>query len=161
MNAERLCFFCEVKGVVGDDWLGQELTDAGPDQIVGGSRPDPAFNRLSEDIHTAAKQFDAVNAARAHPNVLAFVNYDPTCGVQDVLAVLTGKFYTDGDRADPIYTRYSEGRVRLEKLRIDMYLWIEARDGHHFLYTTAHEEHFHRLAGLFGSDPNRMQRLDA
>ncbi len=45
---EEFAFFCEVKSIDADTGL-------------DGLRNDPVFNRLTSDIHEAAKQFNAVN----------------------------------------------------------------------------------------------------
>ena len=61
MNGDSLAFYCEVKTVQEDDWLEQQLANAPPGTLVGGSRPDPTYNRISNHIHSAAGQFEAVN----------------------------------------------------------------------------------------------------
>src|SRR5436309_9501266 len=60
--------YCEAKHVQHDDWLDEHLREAGPLQIVGGSRPDPIPNRLTGHIHKAAQQFAAVNPDRDYTN---------------------------------------------------------------------------------------------
>ena len=61
--------------------------------LVGGSRNDPVYNRIADDIHQAVRQFDAVNPDLEHPNVLAFLN-DPGSHSDygDLIGVLTGQF---------------------------------------------------------------------
>ncbi|GAB6040370.1 hypothetical protein [Endothiovibrio diazotrophicus] len=108
-------FFYEVKGSPEDSWLDKELEEAKPYQLVGGSRNDPIFNRLTNDIHQAIKQLDAVNGERKNPNVLALVNHDEMCGFNDLLGVLTGNYYTEDGDAHPIYSQFSHGRIRDEK----------------------------------------------
>ena len=83
-------FYCEVKSIQKDGWLDRKFEEAEPGELVGGARKDSIFNRLTDDIHKAAKQFAAVNAAIDRPNVLAFVNHDRMCGFLDLVAVLTG-----------------------------------------------------------------------
>src|ERR1035441_7478237 len=113
--------YCEAKHVQYDQWLDMQLADAEPLEIVGGARHDPIFNRLADHIHTAAKQFDAVNHGRKFPNILVFTNSDRQCGFPDLLSVLTGNFYSENGAAEPIYKAVSEGRIREEKLTIDLY----------------------------------------
>jgi hypothetical protein len=72
MAADSLAFYCEVKTVQEDDWLDQQLAQVPLGTIAGGARPDPTFNRLSNHIHGAVGQFDAVNEGCVLPNVLAF-----------------------------------------------------------------------------------------
>ena len=56
-RGDDLVFYCEVKSVERDRWLDDKLDSVVPGTTVGGSRDDPTFNRLTADIHTAAKQF--------------------------------------------------------------------------------------------------------
>lgn len=88
-NGEFL-FYCEVKSSPEDRWLDEHLNNAAPGELVGGLRNDPIFNRLTSDIHGAVKQFDAINKDQKHPNILALVNHDDTCGFNDLLGILTG-----------------------------------------------------------------------
>ena len=53
--------FCEVKSVMHN--------------FLDGGRPDPTFNRLTNDIHDAMKKFNAQNDTLAYSNILAFVNF--------------------------------------------------------------------------------------
>jgi hypothetical protein len=122
-QGEELVLYCEAKHVQRDEWLDKKLKNAKPLELVGGLRPDPIFNRLSNHIHEAAQQFNAVNPDHRYPNVLVFVNSDRHCGVADLRSVLTGNFYAKDGSVEPIYTEYSEGRIREEKLAIDLYIW--------------------------------------
>ena len=158
---DQFCFFAEVKSVRGDDWLSRELEHASPGQIIGGARPDPVFNRLTADIHAAVKQYDAVNRNREHPNVLALVNYDQICGLPDLLGVITGNFYADDGSRDAIYRQYSEGRMKSDRLKVDLYLWLGPRDEHHFLFTPVHQGHHLSLCSWFGKDPSAIKSVDA
>lgn len=125
MDGESLAFYCEVKTVQEDDWLEQQFANAPAGTLVGGSRPDPTYNRISSHIHSAAGQFESVNGGCEYPNVLVFVNHDLHAGVQDLVSVLTGNAYTDSGAILPWYRAYSEGRIREEKERIHLYLWID------------------------------------
>ena len=107
-----LLFLLEVKEVAADEWL-------------GGERSDPRFNRLSADVHEAVKQFDSVNPDRQLPNVLAFVNRDSMCDSRDLLGVLTGYALTTEGEKLALYEKYSLGRIREERFRVDTYLWLE------------------------------------
>jgi hypothetical protein len=115
--------YCEAKHVQHDDWLAAKLESAQPLELVGGLRPDPIFNRLSNHIHEAAQQFKAVNPEHAYPNVLVFANSDSQCGFPDLRSVVTGNFYAQSGVVEPIYAEYSDGRIREEKLLIDAYIW--------------------------------------
>ncbi len=124
-NDEVLVFYCEVKSIEDDRWLEKKLETASPGQLVGGDRSDPVFNRLSDDIHTAAAQFSAVNPQVQVPNVLVFVNHDSICDEQDLAGVVTGKFLAEDGSAHRVYEKFSEGRIKDEKFEIGAYVWIE------------------------------------
>lgn len=154
-----LIFYCEVKSVSEDRWLAEHVAAAPPGTIVGGGRPDPIFNRLTDDIHTAVKQFDAVNPDLTEPNVLAFVNHDRLCDLGDLLAILTGDLFAEDGSRHPIYRRFSHGRVRADVGRIHLFIWIE-RDGHvHYLFSDNSPEYYRLLCGLFGRDPDGLPEM--
>jgi hypothetical protein len=153
--------FCEAKHVQIDNWLDKELEGAQPLEIVGGMRHDPIFNRLVGHIHKAYKQFMAVNRDRNYPNVLVFVNSDRQCDNRDLVAVMTGNFYVEGGGAEPIYTVYSEGRIKEEKFAIDLYIWFEESRGQNqkgFHYFIEDGPHYAELCALLGSDSSKHVR---
>lgn len=160
MYGTALAFYCEVKTVQEDDWLEQELAQVPPGTVAGGARPDPTFNRLSTHIHGAVKQFDAVNQDCVHPNVLAFVNHDSHAGINDLVSVLTGNAYTDSGLVLPWYRTYSEGRIREEKERIHLYLWLDvgAPEPRKF-WMQSHDAHHLTLCRYLGVDPVRIKQI--
>ena len=126
----ELVAYCEAKHVQHDVWLDQQLESAEPLQLVGGSRFDPVFNRLTAHIHKAAQQFAAVNPERVYPNILVFANFDEACEFQDqMLGVLTGNIYAEGGIVDPIFKEFSDGRIMYEKMTIDVYIWWDGWKG--------------------------------
>lgn len=104
-------FFCEVKSVESDEWL-------------EGGRPDPTFNSISNKIHEAVKQFRSVNPDRKLPNVLVLCNHHDMRDSLDLKSVLTGLFYADDGTTHKIYGQFSDGRIKNEKMEIDLYVWI-------------------------------------
>ncbi|MGA7323141.1 MAG: hypothetical protein WBX25_01340, partial [Rhodomicrobium sp.] len=84
-----LTAYCELKSPR-DDWLDDQLTQAPPGNIVGGSRKDPTFNRLARRVEKAVGQFDRVNTAHELPNILVFVNHDPASHINDLRETSTG-----------------------------------------------------------------------
>lgn len=157
-----LVAYCEAKHVQHDDWLDRKLEAAQPMELVGGLRHDPIFNRLVGHIHKAYKQFMAVNQNREFPNVLVFVNSDSQCDNRDLVAVMTGNFYVEGGGAEPIYSVYSDGRIREEKFAIDLYLWFDESKGEDqkgFHYFVANGPHYAALCALIGSDPSKHLHL--
>jgi len=128
----ELLFLLEIKEVAADDWL-------------GGERPDPRFNRLTADIHEAAKQFDSVNPDRQLANVLAFVNRDSMCDSRDLIGVLTGNALTSQGSRLPLYEKYALGRIREERLRIDTYLWLDESGTFQVFLNDVDTRHSNRL----------------
>lgn len=145
-HGQEFASYLEVKEIAYDNWL-------------SGTRPDPIFNRLTDDINTAVKQFDSVNPDLNHPNVLAFVNNDRMCGSLDLIGVLTGHLLLEGGGMAPIYLAYSEGRIRDRKNRIHLYLWFDSFKANKVLFNKADKRHFTRLCGFFGFDPERIQDI--
>ncbi len=155
-QGQDLAFYCEVKSLSQDEWLDKQLEAAKPGEIVGGSRPDPTYNRVSKKIHEAVKQFDGVNPNMVHPNVLVFVNHHKGLGVPDLRLVYTGEVITDSGRQLAIFRKFSEGRIRDEKRRIHLFVWIDVFNGEpndFRLYNLDSPEYLDRLCDYFGSDP--------
>lgn len=158
----KFVLFCEAKHVQHDDWLDKQLDEAPPMKLVGGSRPDPVYNRLTTHIHNAAKQFQAVNPDHKFPNVLVFANSDHHCGMTDLVSVLTGNFYSDSGSVDPIFKGFSEGRIREEKYLIDLYVWHNdfagAKQTEQFFWNEG-SPHYQALCTLLGSNPENHKRI--
>lgn len=144
-----LAFFLEIKEIKHDSW-------------ARGARPSPIFNRLTDDIHTAVKQFGSVNPDLEHPNVLAFVNNDRRCGSLDLIGVTTGHLLLKGAGVAPIYLNYSEGRIRDEKHRIHLYLWFDCRafKADHKFFNMFDTRHLARLCEYFGIRPDALTLID-
>ena len=157
-QGDTLVFFCEVKEVAEDTWLKQKLDKALPGEIVGGARPDPIYNRVSNKIHEAVTQLDAVNPDRKYPNVLVFLNNDRMADQNDLRAVLTGAVPLQGGGTFPGFKEYSEGRIREEKWRIDLFIWIDEKNNKP-LYTFTERNVTHRdtLLKLLGVSPSMIQ----
>jgi hypothetical protein len=113
-NGTELLAYCEAKHIQRDDW-------------AGGLRPDPVFNRISNHIHEAVQQFNAVNPDRAYANILVFANSDCMCDARDLDSVITGLFRAACGEDEAIYAQYSEGRIKKEKHMIDLYIWWDTQ----------------------------------
>ncbi|HME42306.1 MAG TPA: hypothetical protein VKF36_04400 [Syntrophorhabdales bacterium] len=146
-RGDELAFFCEVKEIAKDPWL-------------DGLRSDPIFNRLTDDIHTAIKQFDSVNPDLQYPNVLAFVNNDHMCGALDLVGVLTGHLLLEGGGSAPIYRKYSQGRIQEEKNRIHLYLWVDSFKANKVLFNTTDSRHLNQPCEWFSFKPEAIERID-
>lgn len=153
--------YCEVKNSEKDKWLDELLTEAPLGEIVGGTRKDPVFNRLTAHIHKARKQFDAVNPNEEYPNVLAFHNEDKNVGFLDLLAVTTGNFFAEGGGVFPIYKNYSEGRVKEDIERIHLFIWLDDFKPHRFLFNTINSKFQNKLCSIFGFDPEKLELVES
>jgi hypothetical protein len=149
--------YSEAKHIQEDTWLEDQMAAAPAGVPVGGLRPDPIFNRISNHIHRAAKQFLAVNPDHVYPNVLVFTSSDHLCTLKDLVSVFTGNFYADSGAVEYIYGQFSDGRIREEKYVIDAYVWHDdqpnAQDKIRLLKSS---KHFNGLCALFGVDPSKI-----
>src|SRR5258708_13155229 len=75
MAGDSLAFYCEVKTVQEDDWLDQRLAEVPPGTLAGGSRPDPAYNRISNHIHAAHAHFPSLHPPSAFPHHHSYAPY--------------------------------------------------------------------------------------
>jgi len=158
-NDNVLFSYCEVKNAQKDTWLDDKLVEANPGEIVGGLRKDPVFNRLSTHIHTARKQFDAVNKNEELPNILAFYNEDEQSGFLDLMAVTTGNFFAEGGAVFPIYKHISEGRVKEDIAKIHLFIWLDAHKPHRFLFNTINLKFQSELCSTFGFNPEKLELI--
>ena len=149
-------FFCEVKSIDNDKWLDDNSIPYLLALLPEGYVP-LVFNCLVSDIHQAIKQFDAVNPDTKHPNVLAFVNHDSICGIHDLYGVYTGNFLSDDGSKNSIYKKYSDGRIKKEKLKIHMFLWLNVPGNHHFMFTGVDTTHHNNLCKWLGKDPSSIK----
>jgi hypothetical protein len=160
-SSNDLLFYCEVKSIKKDEWLDTQIAAVPPGEIAGGLRKDPIFNRLTDDIYEASKQFDAVNPDLAFPNVLAFVNHDSGCGFLDLIAVLTGNAMTEGSGAIPIYRLYSEGRIKGKKDRIHLFIWLDDFKPLRLLFSQKNENHHKLLCSYWNINPATIKIIDS
>jgi len=145
-RGDEFVLYAEAKHIQEDNW-------------EGGLRNDPIFNRLSNRIHEAAKQFAAVNPDHQFPNVLIFTNSDHVCSAQDLKCVLTGDQEIDGGPPEPMFKNISEGRIREEKHSVDLYVWNDVYLGadQRFIKLFAGESKHERLRSLL--QPEAKQAL--
>jgi len=151
--------FCEAKHLQRQDWLDKRLDNAELGQLVGGIRADPIFNRLTEYVHEAVKQFNSLNPKHEHPNTLFLANSDRVSDVLDLIAVLDGMFRGESGVRQPIYTRYSEGRIREERFTVDLIIWWNAwmnKEPQRVWYPSIHHQ---RVCELLGWDVHSSLQL--
>jgi len=159
LQGGKVVAFCEVKSPR-DDWLDEQLDRAPIWQIVGGPRPDPTFNRIARHVEKAASQFDAVNADRAHPNILVFVNHADATGFGDLLETLTGTFHTSSGEQFPTVRHISGGRIGSARTKIDLYAWIDlkTRRVQGYLFNDLTPHHVQAVCDLLGLDAAAIER---
>jgi hypothetical protein len=157
---DRFAFFCEVKTSKKDSWLDEQLKKVRVGYIAGELRKDPIFNRITNDIYEASKQFDAVNPSQEFPNVLAIVNHDQQCGFNDLLAVLTGNFFADDGSMHPIYARFSEGRIKEKKDKIHLYIWIDEVKPDRLLFSQTNRPLHLNLCDFFDVNADDIRQID-
>lgn len=84
------------------------------------------FGRLEDKVHKAACQFADVNPYRVFPNVLAWVVHEWRARVLDLELILAGQLTAaDAGPVLPFTPRYCGGRIRAERLSIDLHLWFQ------------------------------------
>jgi hypothetical protein len=121
---------CEVKSFQRDEWLENQMKGAKPGEAAGGLRNDPIFNRISNAIHTAVKQFESVNSDHRLLNFLVLMNHDTSARSEDLDRVLTGFEDPRHGNFERTCEQFSDGRIREEKSKIDLYVWADIlKDG--------------------------------
>jgi hypothetical protein len=126
MKRSKLVAYCEVKTFERDEWINKMLDAANPGELVGGGRRDPIYNRIANAIHTAAKQLEDANSNHDVLSVLLLVNRDKMAKYQDLVSVIAGKWDPLAGIHDRAHLQFSEGRIRQERFKIDLYIWLDA-----------------------------------
>jgi hypothetical protein len=159
LNDGVLAFYCEVKTIEPDLWLDRQLEDADAGELVGGTRNDPIFNRLTAHIERAVTQFDAVNPDIKVPNVLCFANHDKLCSVGDLHSVVTGRFFAEDGSRDPIYKKFSDGRIKDAIPRIHLFCWWQFGKGPHMAFTQVDPDKHLALCRLLRVNPDDVKTI--
>jgi hypothetical protein len=142
----NLVFFCEIKTIARDEW-------------AGGSRNDPVYNRLSTKIHEAVNQFNTINPDLKYPNVLVFINHnnEGRCGVIDLYSVFTGFAKIEGGGVFPGFTKFSEGRIKGEKNRIHLFIWVKEDKAPNYLFNEDNKIYVEKLCSYFDINPRDIK----
>jgi hypothetical protein len=156
---DRFVFFCEVKTINKDRWLDDLMASTSPGQIVGGGRDDPRYGRIANKIHEAVQQFKSVNPEWIHPNVLIFINHDDCCGPLDLIAVTSGYFLADNGSRHKIFGKFSDGRIKEEKFKIDLYIWLDSNKRKFYLFNFANKKHLRELCTLFSVKQSSIKEV--
>jgi hypothetical protein len=154
--------YCEVKSFQRDEWVEGLMKGAAASEVAGGLRHGPIFNRISNAVHTASTQFESVNSSRLLLNFLVMVNHDTSAGYKDLVHVLTEFEDPLNGIFDRTCMELSEGRIREEKGRIDLYLWINAtRQGNlgqpSFYFSDSQTRS--KVCDLLGIDPTKIRDI--
>jgi len=95
--------------------------------------------------------------------MLFFQKSDSACKMMDLVgAVLRGTFYAEGGAVDPIYKKFSEGRMKDGKLTIDIYLWLDSWKTvpqRIKSYCWEDSKHFERVCELLHKDPKNQTHI--
>jgi hypothetical protein len=137
-------FFLEVK----------EVRSSSSDSAL---RKDPTFNRLTDDVHTATKQFRSVNPDHEHPNVLAIVNNDQMCGTIDLVGIVTGNLMLEDGENAPIYMKYAKGRANADIKQMDLIAWFDAYKADQCYFIGP--PYCDRICKIFGIDPSEIKSV--
>jgi hypothetical protein len=157
--------YCEVKSFLKDNWLDAQLEEAADGELVGGLRPDPIFNRISNAIHTAFRQFESVNPDHRLLNFLFLVNHDIHAKTEDFDRVFTG--YEDPRHGilEATCIQYAGGRIREEKKAIDLYIWLDfelsKQMPFHWYLFFGNPDKRHEVCDLLGIDPQEIKDIQS
>jgi hypothetical protein len=120
--------YCEVKSSTDGD-LFELPDDLAPGEIRVEVHKDPAIFSLARHIAKAARQFEAANPDRSHPNILIIVNHARRKGPADLRMALEGIRAPDGRRFFPLVNDDDKWGVQedvWEAARsIDLYVWVD------------------------------------
>jgi ribosomal protein L30 len=122
--------YCEMKAPT-DGALFDVPDDLAPGEIRAEVRKDPAIFNLARHIARAAKQFNAANPDRAHPNILVFVNHARRKGPADLRMALEGIPAPGGGRLFPLVNEADQWDVQKDVWEaarsIDLYVWFDPK----------------------------------
>jgi hypothetical protein len=109
-----LFFYAEVKSVLTGDPTGPIMWDT-------------VYNNLTQDLHKAVKQFDAVNSSRLVPNVLLWCPRDFRVNHSTFYDLLVGKIVVGGKMIRDL-SKFRYGRAKADLERIDLHILLDAQN---------------------------------
>jgi large subunit ribosomal protein L30 len=122
--------YCEMKAPADGDSF-DFPNDLAPGEVRVEVRKDPTIFNLAAHIAKSAKQFDAVNPDRAHPNILVIVNHDRRKGPADLRMALEGIRAPNGQRFYPLVNDQDRWEIQhgvwTAARSIDLYVWVDPR----------------------------------
>ena len=122
MKDGKLSGYCEMKSPR-DDFILETPDPSG----VAIRRNLPFYRKLGSHIRKAAAQFDAVNPDHALPNIMVFVSHTPDIERRDLRATIAG-LPLDNGRWLPFLPRKLQIQVLDAARKIDLFLWIDAKE---------------------------------
>jgi large subunit ribosomal protein L30 len=148
--------YCEMKAPTDGD-LFDISDDLAPGEIRVEVRKDPAIVNLARHIAKAAKQFEAVNPDRAHPNILVIVNHARRKGPADLRMALEGIRAPDGRRFFPLVNDADKWEVQKDVWEaarsIDLYVWVDPHKGTWQAFRPAGAQRLAEACDLLGLPP--------
>lgn len=127
-NGDQIEFYCEVKELTDADPLENHFVEKSPgihvaEQFKVGDRS--RQYRIAKNIHTAVKQFDAVNPDLAMPNVLALVNWDDLCPLVELKDLLVGCVDEFNGVRVTFAPPAAHRQIADDRGRIHAFIWID------------------------------------
>ena len=149
-NKQKI-LYCECKKLEQDDRDFNEKNNY--------SLPDNTYDRISNKIKKACKQFKSVNANHKIPNVLFVYNECEETDQLDFVFTITGNLYSNEGTKIPALKKISEGKqIGKRKKIIDLCIWQNAKDNStEYMFDLA-SPYFKKLCKLFEKDPKKLKR---
>ncbi len=148
--------YCEMKSPTDGD-LFNFPDDLAPGEIRAEVRKDPAVFSLARLVAKAAKQFEAANPDRAHPNILVIVNHARRKGPADLRMALEGIRAPDGRRFFPLVNDEDKWEVQKDVWEaarsIDLYVWVDPRKRTWQAFRPANAQRLAEACDLLGIAP--------
>ena len=122
------------------------------------NKDEKLISELLTSYNLVAKNFSKEETRKGKtPDFRVF--HDEKCKIHDLINILTGVDLANNGSVLPLFQYYSEGRIRDEKKRIHLFLWVDSIDSKGFLFSDTNESHYHALCNLFGKDPNSIKQI--
>ena len=81
------------------------------------------------------------------------------CGFNDLLGILTGNFYANDGTAHPIYRQFSHGRIKDEKGKVHLFIWLDDYKPDRLLFSQTEEVHHATLCTAFGIRQDEIKQV--
>jgi large subunit ribosomal protein L30 len=88
----------------------------------------PVFRKLGDQVRSAVKQLEAVNAGHEIPNIVAFVSHAPDINRRDLIATIAGLPAGNGRPLFMLGSKMQRQVIDAAR-KVDLFLWIDASAG--------------------------------